>query len=390
MNVRPDSRLLAVVAAAPAVSAEERERYRHVAEATAIELRGLALATCHRVELVAADSGDSLRDSVLAHAPDGANVLAGDDAAAHVVSLAVGLESAVLAEDQVLHQLRRAVSAARGRGRLHAEVETLLEIALRAGRTARSWRPGSNRSLADAALDHGPGRGTDFAGSTVLVVGTGEMGRLAVRAARSRAARVLLASRDEGRAAASAAILGADPVPFDPGHRVREVAAVVVALAGRWSIGPETAALLRSVPLVVDLSQPPALDASVRPPGAIGIDDLAGPELLRDAAGEAEAMAFRRRLEALREERVAEYVEWRRRRSTAAAASSLAGHIERERRDALAALWRRRPDLGPSEQAEIEALTRHLAERLFREPFERLGRDVDGTRERAARDLFGL
>ena len=35
-------------------------------------------------------------------------------------------------------------------------------------------------------------------------------------------------------------------------------------------------------------------------------------------------------------------------------------------------------------------MTRHLADRLLRAPFERLGQDADGQAERAARDLFAL
>jgi hypothetical protein len=35
-------------------------------------------------------------------------------------------------------------------------------------------------------------------------------------------------------------------------------------------------------------------------------------------------------------------------------------------------------------------MTEHLAERLMREPLTRLGRDVDGRHEAAARELFGL
>jgi glutamyl-tRNA reductase len=165
---------------------------------------------------------------------------------------------------------------------------------------------------------------------------------------------------------------------------VSEAAVVVVALRGSWTIAPATAAALRGVPVVVDLSQPAALADDARPPQALGIDDLAAD------GGPAASDALRRRLEALCDTRLADYLDWWDRRSALAAARSLAGHIERERREALAALWRRRPDLGASEQAEIDALTRRLAERLFREPFERLGRDPDGSRERAARELFGL
>jgi len=389
MNREPEPGVVAVIAAAPAVPAGARERLRPRAEAVAVRSGALLVETCHRVELVGGEAVASAPSFVefVESAPSGTVRLDGTAAARHVVSLAVGLESAVLAEDQVLHQLRAAVGHARRRARLAPELETLLETALRAGRTARSWRPDGGRSLADVALDKAADAGVVLARATVLVVGTGEMGRLVARAARARGARVVVAGRTEDRTRAAADEVGATVAPFDPGAVVGEAAVVVVALRGSWTIAPATAAALRTVPLVVDLSQPAALADDAKPPHALGIDDLAGDG---GPSGPAGSDALRRRLEGLRDARLADYLDWWDRRSALAAARSLAGHIERERREALAALWRRRPDLGAAEQAEIDALTRRLAERLFREPFERLGRDPDGSRERAARELFGL
>ena len=63
---------------------------------------------------------------------------------------------------------------------------------------------------------------------------------------------------------------------------------------------------------------------------------------------------------------------------------------DREREAELAALWRRFPDLEPEARDAIEGMTRHLADRLLREPLERLGRDPDGRDERAVRDIFAL
>ena len=53
-------------------------------------------------------------------------------------------------------------------------------------------------------------------------------------------------------------------------------------------------------------------------------------------------------------------------------------------------LWRRLPDLDPEARDAIERMTRHLAERLLRDPLERLGRDTTGSTEQAVRDLFAL
>jgi hypothetical protein len=63
---------------------------------------------------------------------------------------------------------------------------------------------------------------------------------------------------------------------------------------------------------------------------------------------------------------------------------------DHEREAELAVLWQRLPDLPPEARATIEGMTRHLAQRLLREPLERLGRDSDGRDGRAVRDIFAL
>ena len=98
--------LAALVLHAAAVPVRERTDYG--ARLAARALDGLLLRTCHRVELYG--QVDAIAP-LAADAPAGTIRLAGTDAARHLVRLAVGLESAVVAEDQVLHQLRRAVKA---------------------------------------------------------------------------------------------------------------------------------------------------------------------------------------------------------------------------------------------------------------------------------------
>jgi hypothetical protein len=48
------------------------------------------------------------------------------------------------------------------------------------------------------------------------------------------------------------------------------------------------------------------------------------------------------------------------------------------------------PTLSDEERTEVERMTRHLTERLLATPLDRLGQDVDGRHERAARELFRL
>ncbi len=367
------------------VPVAERERFaRHVRERGNAD--GLLLETCHRVEWYGYESEPTPLSVAL---PAGGLLLHDHDAARHAISVAVGLDSVIAGEDQVLHQLRAAVTAARDMGRLDVVLDRLFTLALRAGRRARSWRSGRPISLADVALAEIGRRIGDLNGRPVLVVGAGEMGRLATAAATAAGARVSVTSRTTTRARALASKTRADITPFDPGPRLADVAAVIVALRGRWSIAPWSAdALIGGPGVVVDLSVPPAI-----PPGLAA--RLEGRLISADAFAQADpdavvGVASVTREQALAEATLAEFRSWLAGRSRRAAARAIAERAETDRRAELDELWRRLPSLEPEVRDAIDRMSRHLAGRILREPLERLGRDRDGRSERAARELFAL
>jgi glutamyl-tRNA reductase len=382
----PPVPIVALVTHARHVPATERERFATAAHRE-LAHRALILETCHRVEAYIASPDDA---AGLAPAlPPGGRSLTGEDAVRHAMTVAVGRDSVVVGEDQVLHQLRTSVDAARAAGSLEPALERLFALALHAGRRARSWRQGPTQSLADVALasierQAGPVRGRD-----VLVVGAGRMGRLSARAAVAAGASVAVANRSPDRAAALAAAGGARIEAFDPGPRVAGFAGIIVALAGGWPIGAGTiAALAESATVVVDLSVPAAVPAGlaeVLGGRLVSADDLA----VRDAVPAAPDGSTAR-LDALVDRSTAEFVAWLRGHDGRAAAEALVEQADRAREVELATLWRRLPDLEPEARDAIERMTRHLADRLLREPLERLGRDADGRDGRAIRDLFAL
>jgi glutamyl-tRNA reductase len=373
-------RVAALYAAAPEVEARARAAILDDARRTLGAGPGVFLATCHRVEWFGAEP--------LEVPPSGMQVRTGVHAAQHVIDLALGLRSAVLAEDQILHQLRVAVAEARRQRRLPADVDLLFDHALRAGRTGRSWRPRIATSLADLALERVEAMRGPLAGRTVLVVGTGVMGQRVARLASDRGARSWIASRTRQHAVALAGELaGARDAALDPGPEVLSSSdAVVVALGGAWDIGPATAVVLASRPVVVDLSMPPAIPAAtmaVLGPRGVDIDSLG-----RDALPGADERRYRTRLERLAAATLDGYLQAlaERRRSHAA---RLAARIEDQRREALAAYLRDRPDLDAASREELEQLTRSLSARLFQEPLARLAVDPDGRRGQALDELFG-
>jgi glutamyl-tRNA reductase len=375
--------ITAVVAHARRIPAPHRTALA-AALRDALPQGSLVLETCHRVEGYVVGSPPTLE------LPDGADRLAGDAAVRHAIDVAVGTDSVVLLEDQILHQLRESVAAARSTHGLDPTLDRLFAIALRAGRRARSWRAGAGRSLADVALEAIQRREGAVAGRAVLVVGAGRMGAAAARALGAAGADLTVTSKTPDSAQAVAAPLGARTGDFDPGPGVGRYRAVIVALAGPWAIATRTMGVLQATDtLLVDLSVPAAVPEVVaRSLGdrLVTADDLARfgtPTLLDDPRAN-------RRLARLIEASMAEFLEWQDLRAARSAADALQRRADRELETELSVLWQRVPELEPDARREIEDMTRRLTGRLLREPLERLGRDRDGRSEQAVRDLFSL
>jgi glutamyl-tRNA reductase len=381
--------LVALVTHARDVPAPAREAFAGRIRGE-LEGRAVLVETCHRVEAYWSTSTEADWMTETGWLPAGGRALEGDAAARHAVAVAVGRDSVVVGEDQVLHQVRESVEAARRAGHLDSSVDRLFTLALQAGRRARSWHQGPSTSLADVALAEIGRRIGPLAGREILVVGAGRMGRLTAVAARAAGASVSIASRSADRAAALAAATASQSVPFDPGPTVRRFAGVVVALAGRWELDRGTIeALAAGTAIVVDLSVPAALgDQAIVAlgPRSLSADALA----LVEPDGSGLTAARMSRLDDLVEETVRRYAEWLDGRDSRATADALVRRADREREAELELLWRRLPDLEPDVRAAIDGMARHLARRLMREPLERLGRDSDGTDEQAVRDIFAL
>lgn len=246
------------------------------------------LATCHRVELYAVlPEGGSVGEFVdgLALAPPDALSMTthvGRDALSHLFAVGAGLDSAVAGEPQILSQVRRAYTSQHG---LHPLLVAAFERAIHVGRTVRTEAGlSSARSVGSLAVDIVVEQLASPADATVLVIGAGEMGKLAVRALTRRVGRVVVANRDIQRATVLAEVHDALAVPLtDVPRALTEADAVVSAADTRGTL--LTASLVaerlragRSL-VIVDVAVPRSLDADAR---AIAgeryrsVDDLPG------------------------------------------------------------------------------------------------------------------
>ena len=342
----------------------------------------MVLETCHRVELITVEEGPIERG------PTGSATTRGRNAVRRVFEVVAGFDSAVVAEEQLLGQVRIAYERALAHGDTGPILNELLRRAMRFGRRVRaSARPGTDRSLADPALSWLSERLRSRA--AIVVVGTGEMARLmAERLARARH-RLTIVSRDAARG--RRAILGLPksttrlhlgvPTP----DLLSGVDAVVVAARSREPLvrGRD---LGDARPWTVDLSTPSAIDAE-------GISALGDRLLDIDRVGRmadgAPVLAPRmeRRLRAEVDEEVHGFVLWLDERRAADAVSLLHRDAAEIRRRHLARL-RQRASLNAEQLTAVEAATNAMIGELLHGPTVQLRRGVADAA--VIRRLFGV
>ena len=227
----------------------------------------------------------------------------GHSAANHLIRVAAGLESAIVGEDEVLHQVRQSLARALAAGPLDSRLQRLFELAIAVGRRARSRRAHASENLAQRAVRWLEER-THLDGRRVLVVGSGRMGGALARTANAAGAEMVIASRDRRRAAKLARVYGADSADLAEGAEIAPgCAAIAVALSGPWSAlqpSPE------GLPPIADISAPPAVPAAVSADlnGAyLSIDAIYTRDLPADHGYVASALP-------LVEAKTAEYLDW--------------------------------------------------------------------------------
>ncbi len=358
-------------------TAEERDRFAVGSRRVSADERVL-LQTCHRVELVTVDDWDISGLTAV-----------GTDAVRRVFEVVAGFDSAVIAEEQVLGQVREAYESALAARQTGPILNELFRRALRFGRRVRTHAtPGADRSLADRAVTW-LRDGRTAPGDAGLVAGTGEMGRLAaVRLARSgRQVTVVSGSAERGERLLR--LLGGTnhrlalaPVSADD---VDAAAAVILAVRGRRPVLTTEHLTGANRPWTVDLSSPIAVDPTAA--------ELLGDRLLvLDRLADVTPRAAippgaERRLRAELELEVGRFVTWLVERRAGDALALLHREAEAVRRRHLDRL-RGRAGLAPDQLAAVEAASAAMVGELLHGPSVQLRRG--GEDAAAVRRLFGL
>lgn len=311
------------------------------------------------------------------------------DAAAvtHLFRVAAGLDSAIPGERQILGQLRRAY--ADREAAFPAQLSAAVERALHHGRVLRATTAlgAVTRSIGSLAVDELLRELHEADGATILVVGAGEVGKLASRALRRRVGRILVISRSGQSAQQVAAVADGEAVALEDIARAVDAADGVISAADtRGAL--LTADLLRARVargrlVIVDIAMPRSVAADARYLDGLryrSVDDLrsevtVSPEVIADCeeACRLAAALFIRESTA---------------REAAPVIAALHARADGVRQRHLDRALAKLGHLSPRDQEVVAGLAQALARGLLHEPTAALREKP--SRADAARELFGI
>jgi glutamyl-tRNA reductase len=366
------------------------------------ESEAVCLSTCNRTELYLADESAEEAErkaeaALLALESELGPALyrLRDEAAAlHLFRVAAGLDSMVPGEGEILGQVR----AAHELGATGPLLDRLFRQALHAGKKARAQTaigesPASVSSAAAALAEQVFG---DLRGRSILVVGAGKVGELAVRNLVSRGATIaFVANRTLDRATDLARRFGSVPISLDDlgGALARADVLLSSTSAPGWVLARDQ--VERALParkgrplFLIDLAVPRDLDPAIHELDGCYLYDIDDLE-----AVVAETLAGRRheaeRAEAIVAEEADRFREWQASLDVVPAIASL-----RARADEIRAAELRRAKLSDSERRAAESVTAAVLNKLLHLPTIRMkeaAAAADGViYADAVRHLFGL
>jgi glutamyl-tRNA reductase len=177
----------------------------------------LLLQTCNRVEVIVEGDREELQDFLAGLGRKDFFVHHGSGALRHLFAVASGIDSMIVGEDQIIGQLKKALSDAQEAGTASSLLETCINKAIHVGIEVRR-RTLINRgavSVGSAAVQLAEAEIGTLAGKHILVVGSGEMGLLVAQAlAAKNLTAMYVASRTYNRAVLLADKIGGKAVRF--------------------------------------------------------------------------------------------------------------------------------------------------------------------------------
>ncbi len=373
----------------------------------------LILSTCNRTEIyavVADDAGtDPIIDFLCEHHGLQRHDLVrylyeaeGQAVVKHLFRVVASLDSMVLGEAQILHQVKEAYDLACDAGTVLRVFHKLFRQSFEVGKRVRTETAigESAVSISYAAVELAKKVFDTLEGRTILVVGAGKMSELTAKHLVSQGVRqVLVANRTYERALELAERFEGTAIPYeDLFARMREADIVISSTsAPGYVIGKSDVAVVmhgRRNPLfLIDIAVPRDIDPDVNDVAnafVYDIDSLNGvvSSNLEERMREAE------RAEVIIDEELRTFEAWLETMEVVPTIAAIRAGAEAMRADELAKAMKRLDGLSPAELQTVEMLSQAIVNKMLHVPtavLKTAAAEKDGyTYVEAARRLYGL
>jgi glutamyl-tRNA reductase len=324
-------------------------------------------------------------------------------AARHLFTVAVGLDSMVLGEGQILAQVKAALQSAADAGTARTCLQELFQRGLALGKRARTETDISRGavSVSAAAVDLAKTTFGDLRGRRVLVIGAGEMSAQTLRhLVDSGVETVLVANRTHQRAIELAAEFGGQAVTFEDFPRHLASADIIVSSSAAphpivtvEKLRPHLAARRGQPLFIIDIAVPRDVEPAVADLQNVylfDIDDLqsVADKYRAERAKEAERVAVMVDAETRR------FMGWLGARQVTPLVADLRSSVEALREAETERWLRRLGDLDETQREAVRQMMRSFANKLLHAPTTRLrelaGRDEAASLVPLVRHLFDL
>jgi glutamyl-tRNA reductase len=301
--------------------------------------------------------------------------LLGNQAIDHLFRVSTGLDSMLIGEAEILHQVKDAFIQGQRARSLGKTLHSLFREALNAGKEARTQTDigGQSTSIATAAVSFAMQHVGDIRGTSVVVVGAGKMGSLVARRLKAAGcADIAVLNRSQQRARDVVDAIGMGRTMELPGITEAIGAAdIVITSTGASSfmltlenVRAAMAARPERPLFIVDIAVPRDCDPEVATIPGVSVVDVDG---LRGVVD----VTLERRREAIPmvEEIIAEHTErfhrWYQARVAVPVISSLVQRAETIRESEIDRLFGRCPDLSERERMLITGMSLTIISKLL-------------------------
>jgi len=371
------------------------------------------LSTCNRTEIYVLSADEGGADAVIDFLAEFHElsrhdlarylyIVEGQAVVKHLFRVVSSLDSMVLGEAQILHQVKEAYDSACESSSAKRVFHKLFRQSFEVGKRVRTETAigESAVSISYAAVELAKKVFDTLEGRTILVVGAGKMSELTAKHLVSQGVRsVLVANRTYERAVELAEKFEGTPIPYETlFERMREADIVISSTSAPGYViekNQVTGVMKgRRAPLFfIDIAVPRDIDPAVNDlSGAFvyDIDDLNGVV----QSNLEERMHEAKRAEVIIEEEIAEFEAWLDSMEVVPTIAAIRENAEAMRKDELAKAMKRLGGLSEAELTTVEMLTQSIVNKMLHVPTAVLkssATEKDGyTYVEAARRLYGL